>query len=143
MSVCPSLALPPLAAARWHSCWLLQLAVLLLVLFAGWLGTGVSHAHGVSPRSAWLEEEYGDRTRSLEMGTLSLDSSALSSVQVLLRSTSEYNFPATLTRWLRPALMDRLSVLTKGHCTIGPVPFSLRMHNISTYVLEKCPGFLF
>ena len=29
MSVCPSLALPPLAAARCHSSWLLHLAVLL------------------------------------------------------------------------------------------------------------------
>ena len=59
MSVCPSLALPPLAAARWHSSWLLHLTVLLLFLFAGWLGMGVSHAHGVSPRCAWGKGSMG------------------------------------------------------------------------------------
>ena len=56
--------------------------------------------------------------RGVEMGTLCLDSSALSSVQVLLRSVSECNFPATLTGWVRPALMNRLSVLTKGHSAL-------------------------
>lgn len=85
MSVCPSLALPPMAAAWWHSFWLLHLEVLLLFLFPGWLGRGVSDIHGVSPQYAWLEVEYRDRVRGLEMCSLSLDSSDLSSVQVLFR----------------------------------------------------------
>ena len=79
------------------------------------------------------EGEYGDRVRGLEMGTWSLASSALNSVLVLLRTTSEGNCPAAQ----RDASTAETSTdgqtgccLCVTLCTKGTVSLPLRIHKV-------------
>jgi len=59
--------------------------MLLLFFFCRLAGDGDFTCTWSEPSVFLGEGEYGDRVRCLEMCTLSLDYSALSSVQVLLR----------------------------------------------------------